>query len=68
MADEIYFVPRQASAYLKISTSTLAKWRIYDGKLPFVKIGNRAVRYRKSDLDEFMTANLRQSTFDGDKP
>jgi len=61
-----YLTARQAAAYLNSSVSTLAKRRLYGGGPTFSRIG-RAVRYRKSDLDEFMAANLRQSTFEEEK-
>jgi excisionase family DNA binding protein len=62
MADDVYFTPKEAAAYLKTSTSTLAKRRLYKGSPRFTRIG-RAVRYRKSDLDAFMASNVVNSTF-----
>jgi hypothetical protein len=56
-----YFKPHQAAAYLNSSTSTLAKRRLYGGGPKFSRIG-RAIRYAKSDLDEFMAANTVSST------
>lgn len=41
--------------------------RLYGGGPRFTRIG-RAIRYRKSDLDEFMASNLQRSTFEGTKP
>jgi excisionase family DNA binding protein len=46
--------PEDVAKILDVSTQTLATWRTtgrYD--LPFVKIG-RLVRYRQSDVDEFV--------------
>lgn len=44
----------EAAAYLTIAKSTLNIWRITGGRgLPFVKLG-RVVRYKKSDLDEYL--------------
>lgn len=57
----VYFKPRQAADYLNSSTSTLAKRRLYGGGPKFSRIG-RAVRYAKSDLDEFMARNTVGST------
>jgi len=49
------FTVEQAAEYLTLSKSTLDIWRITGGRgLPFVKLG-RAVRYRKSDLDKYLT-------------
>lgn len=52
--EDHYLKPRDAAAYTSIATSTLAKLRCYGGGPRFVKIG-RAVLYRKTDLDAFMT-------------
>lgn len=55
--------PRQASGYMGLATGTLANWRNlkrYD--LPFIKIGTRGyVRYRKSDIDEFLERNTERA-------
>lgn len=58
-----YLKPRDAAAYIDSSTSTLAKRRLYGGGPKFTRIG-KAVRYKKSDLDEFMAANTVRSTSD----
>jgi excisionase family DNA binding protein len=51
--------PKQASGYMGVTAGTLANWRSlkrYD--LPFIKIGRRGyVRYRRSDIDEFLERN-----------
>lgn len=67
MADQVYLTPRQAAEYINSSASTLAKRRLYGGGPRFTRIG-RAIRYRKSDLDEFMASNLQRSTFEGAEP
>jgi excisionase family DNA binding protein len=53
MDSHTYLTPREAAQYLRTSTSTLAKRRLYNGLPKFCRIG-RAIRYRKLDLDEFM--------------
>jgi excisionase family DNA binding protein len=62
-----YLRPSEAAAYLKSSASTLAKRRLNGGGPRFTRIG-RAVRYRRSDLDDFMAASLRRTTFDAAAP
>ena len=50
-----------AAAYIGVSPKTLPVWRStqrYD--LPFIKIG-RLVRYRRSDLDEWLERQTRRS-------
>lgn len=64
MTNESYFKPREAAEYLRSSTSTLAKARMYKRGPNFVRIG-RAVRYRQSDLDAWMSASAAQQA---DKP
>jgi len=52
------FTRRQAAAYLGVAEQTLAVWKCLDRyHLPCVKIG-RIVRYRKSDLDNFIAKHM----------
>lgn len=45
--------------YLGLPPRTLEQWR-YLGRGPaFVKLGDRHVRYRKSDVDAWLAANTR---------
>lgn len=59
---ESLLTTEQAARFLGVSASFLAKARV-SGKpsIPFTRIGV-AVRYRKSDLDEHIAANLKTST------
>jgi excisionase family DNA binding protein len=51
----------EAAAYLNVQPSTLEQWR-WNGRGPrFCKIG-RSVRYRQSDLDEFLNARVFSNT------
>jgi excisionase family DNA binding protein len=59
---EVYLTPRDAAEYLRISTSTLAKLRVYGGGLKFTKVSRSAVRYRLCDLDAYMAARRVTST------
>jgi excisionase family DNA binding protein len=58
---EAYLTPREAAEYLRSSPSTLAKLRVYGGGPHFCRIG-KAIRYRRSDLDAFMSARRVRST------
>jgi hypothetical protein len=58
---DTYLTPPEAAIYLKSSTSTLAKRRLYGDGPSFTRIG-RAIRYRKGDLDQWMAAHLTSST------
>jgi excisionase family DNA binding protein len=59
MANTELLTREQAAEYLHLSPQTLATWAS-TGRypLPFVKCG-RLVRYRVSDLEEFLTARTR---------
>lgn len=57
--------PADAAKYLGMSISWLAKAAVSGGGPRFVKIG-RAVRYRRSDLDDHLAAKIRSSTSDVD--
>ncbi len=56
-----YLTPPEAAEYLRISTSTLAKLRVYGGGPAFTRIG-RAIRYTRTELDAFMAARVARST------
>lgn len=53
----------KAAEYTVSSVSTLAKLRLKGGGPRFCRIG-RAIRYRRSDLDEWLIASSRRSTSD----
>jgi len=46
----------EAAVYLGLSNWTVRKWRI-EGKLPAIKIGWRSIRYRLTDLEQFLKRN-----------
>jgi len=52
---------REAASYCGLSPRTLEKWRVHGGGPRYVKLG-RAVRYRPSDIDEFVHRAERSST------
>ena len=51
----------QAAIFLGLSSSTLAKLRVFGGGPSFLKLG-RAVRYAREDLDAWLTSRRRGST------
>ena len=51
----------QAAGYLGLKRTTLEAWRCRGGGPKFVKLG-RLVKYRRSDLDEFIEARVRSNT------
>lgn len=53
----------QAASYLSVQPGTLEQWR-WNGRGPrFVKMG-RTVRYRQTDLDDFMAGRVFGSTLE----
>lgn len=51
----------ETADYLNISPATLETWRCRGGGPPFRKLG-RAVRYLKTDVDEWLAEQLHEST------
>ena len=51
----------QAADYLGVKRTTLEAWRCRGGGPKFVKLG-RLVKYRQSDLDNFIEARVRSNT------
>jgi len=54
----------EAANYLGVSKAFLERDRWAGARIPFIKVGTRAVRYRLSDLDSFLERQLRHSTSD----
>ena len=54
----------EAAQLLGVSKAFLERDRWAGARIPFVKIGARAVRYRADDLQSYITSQLRQSTSD----
>ncbi|MAM72036.1 MAG: DNA-binding protein [Gammaproteobacteria bacterium] len=54
---------KQAAKYLGVSAAFLERDRWAGAKIPFVKIGTRSIRYRLSDLDEYIESKVRTNTF-----
>lgn len=54
----------QAAFFLGLSKAFLERDRWAGAKIPFIKIGDRAVRYRVEDLVAFIESRMRVSTSD----
>lgn len=54
----------EAANYLGLSKAFLERDRWAGAKVPFIKIGDRAVRYRMQDLDNYIESRSRKSTSD----
>ena len=46
----------QAAQFTKFSAKALSKWRCVGSGPKFIKISSRAIRYRKSDLTDWLSS------------
>lgn len=53
---------KEAAPYLGVSEAFLERDRWAGARIPFIRIGARAVRYRLSDLDAYIESRKRCST------
>ncbi|MEA2078737.1 MAG: helix-turn-helix domain-containing protein [Pseudomonadota bacterium] len=58
----------EAASYLGMSKAFLERDRWAGARIPFLKVGSRAVRYRLSDLEAFLDGQVRRSTSDRGQP
>lgn len=54
----------QAAKFLNVSIAFLERDRWAGARIPFVKIGSRAVRYRLDDLEAHIQSNRQQSVLE----
>lgn len=53
---------KEAATYLGVSMAFLERDRWAGARIPFIKVGSRAVRYRLNDLDKYLDSQVRYST------
>lgn len=53
---------RDAATYLGVSKAFLERDRWAGARIPFVRIGTRSIRYRRSELEKYIKRQTRQST------
>ncbi len=58
---------KDAALILGLSKAFLERDRWAGAKVPFIKIGDRAVRYRLEDLNAYIESRTRKSTSDTGK-
>lgn len=61
---EVLLNTNEAARFLGVSKYYLERDRWRGAEIPFVKIGNRIVRYRKGDLEDYILRRMRHSTSD----
>jgi excisionase family DNA binding protein len=52
-----FFTTEEAARYLGISHSTLTHYRMTGISPPHIKVGPRFIRYRRSEIDQWLTEN-----------
>ena len=50
--------PEEVAEITGLSIETLAQWRSQRKGIPFVKVSNNCVRYRRPDLDAYISARI----------
>lgn len=55
---------KEAARFLGVSKAFLERDRWAGARIPFVRLGTRAVRYRPEDLDGYLSNQVRRSTVD----
>jgi len=53
---------KEAAEFLGVSCAFLERDRCYTGRIRFIKVGSRAVRYRIEDLNQFIESQTFSST------
>jgi predicted DNA-binding transcriptional regulator AlpA len=53
---------KEAANVLSVSKAFLERDRWAGARVPFIKVGSRAVRYRLSDLNDYINKQVRLST------
>ena len=61
-APDRFLRPREAAEVLGLAPQTLAKWRCAGGGPPFCRLGGRSIRYRASELENWVGADRFRST------
>ncbi|ARM84214.1 MULTISPECIES: helix-turn-helix transcriptional regulator [Marinobacter] len=56
------FTTKEAAELLGVSKAFLERDRWAGARVPFIKVGSRAVRYRLSDLESYIERQIRHST------
>ncbi len=60
--ENVLLTTKDAARYLGVSSAFLERDRWAGARVPFVRIGSRAVRYEISALEAFVHSRIRQST------
>ena len=58
---------QQAAEFLGVSIAFLERDRWAGARVPFIKVGSRAVRYQQDDLERYVQSCRRHSTSEAPK-
>lgn len=61
MTDE-YLTLAEAAKYLKVSKSTMRRWLVEGRGPPVTNLGERLLRYRRSELDDWVLHPVRHGS------
>jgi excisionase family DNA binding protein len=61
MSDKL-LTTKEAARFLGVSEAFLERDRWAGARIPFIKVGSRAVRYRPQDLETFLRSRTHVST------
>ena len=67
MNKEYLLTTKEAAQYLGVSKAFLERDRWAGARIPYIQVGNRAVRYEPAELDKYIHNQRRRSTSDPDK-
>ena len=56
---------KEAAEFLAVSAAFLERDRWAGARIPYLKIGSRAVRYRLEDLEQYLNTRIRTNTSQG---
>lgn len=59
---------KEAAQFLRVSEAFLERDRWAGARIPFIRVGARAVRYERSTLEAYIETRRRSSTSEDDKP
>ena len=65
--EEKLLAEQEASQFLNIAIDTLRSWRKKKINLPFIKVGTKLVRYKRSDLQEYLNKNTVRVGFSNER-
>ena len=60
--DDRLLTTKEAARILAVSEAFLERDRWAGAEIPFVRVGSRGVRYRRSDLEAYICSRIRKST------